>query len=541
MAAHRLRAPSASGTLLADPPLDMAAQTLASNVARLSRWEHDFQGRRADRLRALARGQVLERARALLSRYGCAVPGAPPGQPVEHLVVTGHQPELFHPGVWVKNFATAAIARRPGAVGLNLIVDNDILKSPAIRVPRQSGRSYRVERVEFDEWRGEIPYEALAVADEAIFASFAERVRQRLPESIADPLIDDFWPRALQAREATDRLGYRFAMARHGIEASWGVCNLEVPVSVVCETEGFLWFVCHLIAHLPRFQAVHNEALQGYRTVYGIRSRHHPVPDLGRQGEWLEAPFWVWRDGQPRRRPLLARLLGKTIQLRIAGDDAPLLDLPLAPDRDACCAVEQLLTLPARGVRLRTRALTTTMFARILLGDLFLHGIGGAKYDELGDDIVRGFFGFEPPTYMTMSMTLWLGLGDDPGAASRLAAVDRSLRDLEWKPERWLDPSAHAELRDCIATKRAAIAADAASHPQRLERFRTIRHCNEIMQIWVTSQRESLLGERARVLEDARRDGVARSREFSMVLHSQGTLRDVLGGVFAGGTGLVSG
>ena len=25
----------------------------------------------------------------------------------DRMVVTGHQPELFHPGVWVKNFAVA--------------------------------------------------------------------------------------------------------------------------------------------------------------------------------------------------------------------------------------------------------------------------------------------------------------------------------------------------------------------------------------------------------------------------------------------------
>ena len=29
------------------------------------------------------------------------------------LIVTGHQPELFHPGVWVKNFATAVDRQGP--------------------------------------------------------------------------------------------------------------------------------------------------------------------------------------------------------------------------------------------------------------------------------------------------------------------------------------------------------------------------------------------------------------------------------------------
>ena len=62
------------------------------------------------------------------------------------------------------------------------------------------------------------------------------------------------------------------------------------------------------------------------------------------------------------------------------------------------------------------------MFARYLLGDLFIHGIGGAKYDELGDAIAGEFFGIEPPSYLTLSMTLWLDLGTDPASPERLQA-----------------------------------------------------------------------------------------------------------------------
>ena len=32
--------------------------------------------------------------------------------------------------------------------------------------------------------------------------------------------------------------------------------------------------------------------------------------------------------------------------LRIAGEDDPLIELPLSPDREACCAVERLHDLP---------------------------------------------------------------------------------------------------------------------------------------------------------------------------------------------------
>src|SRR5262249_59771978 len=130
------------------------------------------------------------------------------------------------------------------------------------------------------------------------------------------------------------------------------------------------------------------------------------------------------------RRPLFVRQLASTIELRAGGDDAPFAEIPLGPDREACCAVEQLLTLPARRIRLRTRALTTTMFARLVLGDLFVHGIGGAKYDELGDEIDRAFFGFEPPAFLTLSMTLWLGPGVHPASPERLRGVEEAPRDL---------------------------------------------------------------------------------------------------------------
>ncbi len=369
----RLRAPGVDGGLLAKPPIDEAGPRLAANRDRLEGWDHDFQGRRADRLRLLARRQVLDQARRYHARYGIElpeilVPGADRAyEDAFPLIVTGHQPELFHPGVWIKNLATASIARHHGGIGLNLIVDNDLPKAASIRVPRlepERGRNgqaatsgLRTQLVDFDEWSGEVPYEELQVVDETLFGSFGARVREVLGDAVPDPLIDDFWPRAIEARERTNRLGLRFALARRAVEADWGAHNLEVPLSAVCETEGFLWFAAHLLAHLPRFHRIHNEELARYRQVHGLRSKHHPVPALATEGDWLEAPFWVWRQGAPRRRPLLVRQRdARTMELRIKGEDEPLTELPLGPDREACCAVDRLRGLPAGQVRLRTRA-----------------------------------------------------------------------------------------------------------------------------------------------------------------------------------------
>ncbi len=523
---HRLRAPSSDGALLAAPPLDRAGAALRENGERLRRWEHDFQGRRAGRLRAMARAQVIALARQHHEAFGLDWPETPP-QP-ERLVVTGHQPELFHPGVWVKNFAVAGLAEGNQAVGLNLIVDNDIPKGPTIRVPHRegdNGAGLRASAVAFDAWAGEVPYEDQVIHDEALFASFADRARSTLGGLVADPLLAEYWPRAVRRAADTDRVGLRFALARREVEAEWGARNVEVTIGRVCESEAFLWFACHLLAQLPRFQATHNAALARYRAAYGIRSKHHPVPALAREGEWLEAPFWVWRAESPRRRPLMARTLARSMELRIDGEDTPFLEIPLAPDRDGCCAVEMLQELPGLGIRLRTRALTTTLFARYLLGDLFVHGIGGAKYDELGDELARGFFGIEPPTFLTLSLTQWLGVEGDPATPARLRAVERSLRDLDFNPDRHLPVPRPAEARAAVESKWVAIAGEVATRRQRLDRLRTIRRANLDLVPWTGPVREGLLAEREALRAGLKRNGIARSREYAFPLHGEGRLR----------------
>lgn len=529
MKATRLRAPSHDGGLLAEPPLDRAPSLAEANVDRLASWDHDFQGRKASWLRPFVRSQAIEAARGYLATIGVeppAVPDEPSG-----LIVTGHQPEMYHPGVWIKNFAAAAIAARRGTAALNVIVDDDIPKSATIRVPHLKDGRLAVGRVEFDRWDTEAPYEDLPVHDEELFASFGDRVRGELGVLIPDPLIEEFWPEVARERESGLMLGLRLAAARRRIEESWGVSNLEVPFSRLCQSEGFYWFACHLLANLPRFQSVHNKALREYRTLYGIRSKNHPVSALKAEGEWLEAPFWVWRAGRPRRRSLMVRQGPKTMLLRIAGEDEAFIELPLAPDRDACCAVERLMDLPLTDVRLRTRALTTTMFSRYLLSDLFIHGIGGAKYDELGDAIAHRFFGIEPPSFLTLSLTSWLGLPQSSASAATLAALDRESRVLEYNPDQRLGDHLDLEQIRLVEEKARLIAEEPEAHRARKERFRRIRAVNEALHPAVAERAQQLRDERTTIVREVEENRLARSREYAVVLHSSERLRQVMMGV----------
>lgn len=536
----RLRAPSSDGGLLASPTLDEADALVGANLRRSSSWEHDFQGRPASWLRGQVRRQAVAEAVAYLREIGVEPPSVADGG-ADGLVVTGHQPEMFHPGVWVKNFAAAGIAGRRGALALNLVIDDDIPKSASIRTPTIEAGRLAVRRVEFDRWEGEAPYEDLPVRDEDFFATFDARVREELGGLVAGPIIDAYWPEVARFRDGGAPLGYRLAAARRRLEGSWGVANLEVPFSRLCQSEGFAWFACHLLAHLARFQAVHNQALREYRALYGIRSKNHPVSALKSERGWLEAPFWAWRSSSPRRHPLMVRQDARTMLLRISGEADPFVELPLAPDREACCAVERLLELPAMGVRLRTRALTTTMFSRYLLSDLFIHGIGGAKYDELGDAISRRFFNAEPPGFLTLSLTCWLGLPEAPASTGSPAEVDREIRSLEYNPDRHLDRDPTPEESRLIAEKRALAAVDPAGHRERRERFRRFRAINEALRPLVAPRMEALREERARLAAALDVNRLARNREYSMVLHSQDRLRRALLSYAEGATAATAG
>ncbi len=338
-------------------------------------------------------------------------------------------------------------------------------------------------------------------------------------DAVPEQVLDHFWPKVLARRGETASLGERFSLARREVEASWGLSNLEVPLSSVCQTDGFSWFVCHLLAHLPRYVQIHNQALQEYRLGHGIRSKNHPVAALATQGEWLEAPFWVWRRSRPRRRGLLARFRGREIDLRIAGENEVLLELPLGPDREACCAVERLRDLPGQSVRLRTRALTTTLFSRFLLGDLFIHGIGGSKYDELGDEIARRFLGIEPPTFLTVSLTQRLGLPED-STATDPSELLRRIRSLHHNPDRYLHEPYPDELRILIRHKQELIAAPVSTHRERKNRCIAIRACNLAMQPWVRGLEAGLLEQKRSAELRRRSNRTARSRDYAYVLHS---------------------
>lgn len=481
-----LRAPRDHEGILAHPPLADAAKLLEANLAHLP--NVGLVGRSLSDLRQSTRREVFDLAR----QYHREAGETSVTEFSDRWIVAGHQPEIFHPGVWVKNFALGGMAKRLRATALNLIVDNDTGKSVLLKAPQGS----RMASLPFDHFQGETPFEERPVLDEDIFASLPQRAASVMKEWPFQPILQNFW-QAMQ-RANTPLLGERIVRARRQFERAWGCTNLEIPLSRVCGTEGFAVFALHLLQDMPRLHRIYNEVLHEYRKVNGLKSPQHPVPDLSVQGDWLETPLWAWRTGDARRGRLFARPTAQGIELRRGGEPWPTLK---ADD------VEGFRSLAQQGYKIRTRALTTTLFSRLLLGDLFVHGIGGGKYDELTDGLFSRWLGIEPPRYMVLSATLLLPFPKPTVTANDVSRLAWYERDLWWNPQRHGAGPSQEKL--------AWIERTPVTKAERKERFLAIRAETEKLREILQSEKDALHHQRLDAAEALQESLVRGRRDFA--------------------------
>jgi hypothetical protein len=513
---RKLRAPKEDGETLIDPPAARVSELLERNLAIFHSSDIDLQGRSISLLRRDGRAQLVEAALSATRQYR-DVNSPALESPAAPILLAGHQPELFHPGVWYKNFVLNRLALEHRAIAINLVIDSDVAKAPSIRVPTGAVENPQLESVAFDQSTVEVPFEERSIIDQSCWDSFGVRVLSLVRPLVTEPLVRQFWPLAIERSRATSRLSDCLAQARHRQEALWGSQSLELPQSAVCQLESFHWFSAHLLAHLPRLWEIYNESVAKYRRVNYVRSSAHPVPDLTADERWLEAPFWIWSSNSPKRRRLFVQQSGE--ELLLSDRSRIHVRLPLSADRDAQAAVNHLASLSRRGIKLRTRALITTMFARVVLGDLFVHGIGGSKYDQLTDLLIERFLGLEPPAYLTATATLRLPVRLPQETDEDLHRVDAELRNLTYHPESFLNGAAlSADAAAALQTKRDWIGVQQTPENAKT-RCRSIRNANDALQSNVAARRGELLERRERLIEALRKKEMLGSREFPFVLY----------------------
>ena len=532
---RRLRAPHGHGQALVKPSLSDACREWEQGSSRSSGDQIKLGSRTLEALRNEARRNLVRLAKS----YTHAYQDGDDSGPTDRIILAGHQPELFHPGVWFKNFVLSSLAIQTDALAVNLLIDSHPLQKAEIVVPTGRTHDYRTQRIAFDSEQPAIPYEERRCLDPATFSSFGSRVADILRTLVPDPLITEHWPLACEALKRQENIGQALAQFRHRIERKLGLKTLELPLSSICDSEPFWWFASSLLNRVSEFAAAYNKALEEYRQAHRIRNQAQPLPDLKSDGEWTETVFWIWSEDQPKRKPLFAKIQGNEMEL----SDLELFhrQIPVSAEGNVSLAVDMWSSLRKEGWRLRPRALAITLFARLVLSDLFIHGIGGAKYDQVTDRLCNLFFGFTPPDYLTVTATAMLPVEQPPDPAERLRNVQTQLRKLRYHPEKHCQPNNISDNRnssDAVTSelkevqrwtkyKQSWIARNLPRGSRR-ERHAAIEQANQKLQRFVADQQTNLESQQDQLLQDVRDTRVLASREYAFCLFPEQFIAETL-------------
>ncbi len=476
---HRYRVPREDrATYIQPAPADQPAR-VARNRQRIASYAFRVAGRPVADLRAEARAEAVAAARAFADRWGLAAPDWAEPRP---LVLTGHQPQPFHPGVWVKNWLGGALAEAVGGACLNVNVDNDQVHGQVVRLPTRDktclmgGDEVRTVEIALAEPGPPVAFEEQP--PDRFRPEAREEVLQAVPrKAMADAFagccahMSDALPRAGSVAEAQ-------VVTRHRTEAARGLVNLEVLVSALADGRAFRLFLADALARWEALHADYNASLHEFRAVYRERSAAQPMPDLGRDGRRTELPFWAWRAGEPRARLWVepdaeGGLLVEADQRRIGRLAAEEL-------ADAERTAGRLTAWRAAGWKLRPRALSMTLYLRVLVADVFIHGLGGALYDQIADALIERYWGARAPELVLASCTVHLPLETYPTTAADLRAARRAVRDWRYNPDRMLtaDVLSEPEVAALVAEKGRLVADKGATRAERARRWRRVREIN---------------------------------------------------------------
>lgn len=292
--------------------------------------------------------------------------GIPDDRPI---VMSGHQPIVFHNGILAKLIAQHEIAQSTGAGRVWIVPDQDIVDLETIRVPVGSGNDLRTRTVQILE-PGSIPPGVPAASLPAMN-----------PIDPDDDRLSDL-VEYLRGYTYEPTLARQFASAT--IQLASDRLGIDPPriiyASDLFSSEAIWDHVCNEMRLDPR-DAIHayNSAAEKYPEA---RIRQLEIND-----DDSERPLWRLRDGYAR-----------------------------TPVSDS--TFDQFSTAP--------RALLMSGICRAFLSELFIHGSGGWSYDQVTEAWFREWLQIELNPMARASASVYLPLGiDDQDAIS--------LKDAHWR------------------------------------------------------------------------------------------------------------
>ncbi|MCX5659265.1 MAG: hypothetical protein NTW19_06020 [Planctomycetota bacterium] len=273
------------------------------------------------------------------------------------VIATGHQAWLWHPGILAKDLAMVAAAKRLNATTFHLIVDHDVHEALRLELPVLDGERLTTQTLHLGPENIEIPSGSQPPVDAGVARRTLEAARQRWGKALCvdvGPLIDAF-----DDLPPSRTLAEQMRLVTAKLLRPW---TGEVPI-----------LQASALAKMPPFEPLVRAMLadaRGCVHAYNRAVARHPearVAPLGTELDRVELPLWAVADGRPRRRVFADLSDSRGAELALENGEI-------------VGAWERANTA---GLRLAPRAILMSAFLRRWCCDLFVHGKGGAVYDQV--------------------------------------------------------------------------------------------------------------------------------------------------------------
>ncbi len=324
------------------------------------------------------------------------------------------------------------------------------------------------------------------MVDSKLFESFADRVAKQEMMRSEKSVTKKFWQNTVSEVQKNGSVVNGLVAGRVHLERSLGINNYEVPISWLANSAGYRDFLAELILNANQLLEIYNNILGEYRKQHHIKSTMQPVPNLLKQGGWIELPIWVWNNKTKHRRSLFVKSeTGNILLSDRTGWESRIDNATEADQQTTDCfqlISSHLHRLQKQGSRFRTKALMTTAYLRLFIADWFIHGIGGAKYDEITDSIIAEFWDIPAPQFQVATGTLWMPMANRPSKPIiGSAQLKQQLRYAKENPEILLPKTNVKMVSELLELKKELINQD---EQERLERS---THEN-----WLPRRRQSI-------------------------------------------------
>ena len=342
----------------------------------------------------------------------------PPLGASTRIVATGHQAWLWHPGVLAKYIAAAEAARRLGAVPLAVVVDHDVHDALRLELPVRQSDRLSVVRGDLAPSVANVPAGAQRPADPEDVLHTLRSLRDASTAGAAgvQTLID-----AWTGLPASSSLADQVALVLARLMRPYVGAMAMVHASDLMELAPAQALLARMLAEARRCAQAYNQAV--------AQHPHAGIEPLSISPELVELPLWRWTAGSPRRRVYAD--LTSSVSIFVTADGQAIDPGALKPDE-----------------HLAPRALLLTGLMRWAFCDLFIHGRGGAIYDQVTQQWWRLWTSAPLAPDTVVSADLFLPLDAPVAGADELAHaqwwahhlphnIDRVAADLAGEPQDW--------------------------------------------------------------------------------------------------------